>query len=279
MDIDEHLLRCGAQPFAYGLDDAPVGLVWNDALEPRDIDAAAFESAFCCRLHRLNCILEGFLAFHAQVMHAVIHGFLSGGTTASATGHEQQVRLAAIRPHDHREQAMRTWSVLQNGGSRAIAKQHTSIPVLPIDNAGELVRSDHQDGIIGARHDELMPHLQPVDETRAGGFHVKGRSAESPDLPLHQTRRGWKGHIRRDRGHNDQVNLVRRDSRVLHCYLSGFGREVRGVLILRGKPPFLNPGAGDNPVVRGVDHLLQVGICKNAGGHVRANAGYRASAP
>ena len=143
-------------------------------------------------------------------------GFRGRRATAAAAGHEEQVRLSAIGAHHRGQQAVRVGAVLQDRRARAVAEQHAGVAVLPIDDGGELLRADDQDGVVGAGHDELLGDFQAVDEARAGGLQVEGGGAVRADLSLHQAGGGGKGHVRRDGGHDDQVDLLGGDAGALH---------------------------------------------------------------
>ena len=127
-----NLLRRRAEAFADGVNDAAVGLVRNDAFDFGNIQFAAAQRLLRRRAHRLHGVLESFLAFHAQEMQPPGHRFRGGRTAAAAAGHEQQIRLAAVRAHHRRQQAVRVGTVLQNRRARAVAEQHAGVAVLPI---------------------------------------------------------------------------------------------------------------------------------------------------
>ena len=154
----------------------------------------------------------------------------------------------------------------------AVAEEHAGVAVLPIHDGGELLRADDQHGVVGAGHDELLRDFQAVDETRAGGFQVKGRGAVGADLALHQAGGRGKGHVRRDRGHDDQVDLLGGDAGALHGAQGGLRGQVGGEFVLGGQPALFDAGAGGDPLVGGVHHLFQVGVGEDLGGHIGADA-------
>ena len=275
MEIDKELLGFGAKAFADGVDDAAIGLVWDNAYDAGNINFAAAHGFPGGGEHGLDGILEGFLAFHAQKMCARGDGLGAGRATASAAGHVEEIGFAAIGTHHGREQAMGVRPILQNRRPGPIAKEHTGIAVLPIHNGRKFFRANHQHGVIGAGHNELLGDLQSIDEAGTSGLQIESRGAMGADGALDQTGGRGKGH---DRCDDDKIDLFGRHSGLFHGALSSVGGEVGSELGFGGQPPLFDAGAGSNPFVRSVHHLFELGISKNFGGHIGADAGDRAGA-
>src|SRR5438093_6207483 len=167
VEVHKHLFRLRAEPFAHRLDDAPVGLMGDDAFDLGDVNLTAAHDFLARTEHRLHGVLERFLAFHAQEMLLRLNRVARRRAPAAAAGHVKQLRLAAVRAHDGGEQAVRMGTVLQNRRARAVAKEHASVAVLPVHNGRKLLRADDQHGVVGARHDELLRDFEAVDKTGA----------------------------------------------------------------------------------------------------------------
>ena len=87
IEVRKKLLGPRAEAFPHGVNDAAVGLMRDDAFDFGDVKLAPPHGFRGGREHGLDGVLEGFLAFHAQVMHARGDGFRRGGTPAAAAGH------------------------------------------------------------------------------------------------------------------------------------------------------------------------------------------------
>ena len=155
---------------------------------------------------------------------------------------------------------MATAAMAQESRARAIAEEHAGVSVAPIDNARELLRADHQDGVVGMRRDELLRDLDRVKKSGAGCADIKAGRLIRTDFLLHEARGAWKEHVGRDGRDNDQVDFPRGHAGVLQCGLRGFRREIAGVLVRRGNSPFLDPGTRDDPLVGRLDQSFELGM-------------------
>ena len=100
--------------------------------------------------------------------------------------------------------------------ARAVAEEHAGVAVLPVHDRRELFRADDQYRVVGAGHDELLRDLQSVNEARTSRLQIEARGTVGADLPLHQTGGRGKGHVRGDRGHDDEVDLFRGHAGTMH---------------------------------------------------------------
>ena len=62
--------------------------MWDEAFDVVNGHIAPFQGVLRSSLHGLHSALENLLARHFQVVHACADGFLSGGVTRPARGHE-----------------------------------------------------------------------------------------------------------------------------------------------------------------------------------------------
>ena len=170
---------------------------------------------------------------------------------------------SALLPSAPSTAVSRPWesvAALQDRRACAVAEQHAGVAVRPVHDGGQFFRADHQDGVIGARHDELLADLQPVDEAGTRGLHIKGGRPAGADFLLHQAGGVGKGHVRGDGGDDDELDLVGGDAGHFHGALGGVGGEVGGEFVFGRETPFLDAGARDDPFIGGVHHFFQVGV-------------------
>ncbi len=150
---------------------------------------------------------------------------------------------------------------------------------MPVDDRGKLFRTDDEHRFIGAGHDELLADLQGVDEAGARRLNVEGGRLERADLLLDQRRRGGKRHVRRDGGHDDELNLIAGDAALFHGPQGRLGPEIGSKFIRRRDPPLPDAGARGDPFVGGVHPLFEVRVgqdfLRNIGAH--GNDGARAA--
>ena len=118
----------------------------------------------------------------AERLQASSHGTVALVTRCEAAGLVVRVPSA----HDRREQAVRIRPVAEHGRARTITEKHAGVAVLPIDNRRELLRTDDEHGVIRARHNELLRHLQTIDKPRTGGLKVESRRPARADFMLDQ---------------------------------------------------------------------------------------------
>src|SRR5262249_45407853 len=123
-----------AQSFGDRVDDPPIRLMRYDAFNARDIDLTTRHRFRRGCLHRLDRVLERFLAFHPQIVQTRRNGFSCSRATTTTTRHKQQIGLLTISAHYRSKKSVRVGAVLENGSAGAIAKENTGVAVFPIDN-------------------------------------------------------------------------------------------------------------------------------------------------
>ena len=75
MQVNEDLLGGGAQSVHYRIDDAPIGLMGDNAGDFRDIQFALRQRLTGSGAHRIDGNLKDFFAVHSQEMEPVVHTF------------------------------------------------------------------------------------------------------------------------------------------------------------------------------------------------------------
>ena len=149
-------------------------------------------------------------------------------------------------------------AVPQDGRARAVAEKHAGIAIGPIGDRAELLRADHEDGVVGVRHDELLRDLDREKESGAGRGDIETGGFARADLRLHETGGRRENHIGGGGRDQDEIDLFRGNAGLLHRSQSGLGGHVAGLFVGRGDPAFLDPGAGRDPLVVGLDDLREV---------------------
>ena len=98
---------------------------------------------------------------------------------------------------------MTSTAVSQNGGAGAVPEKHAGVAIAPIGNRSQLIRADHQDGIVSMRGDKLLRDLDPEEKSSASCGYIETSRIRCADLFLDETGRGRKKHVWRSRGDQD----------------------------------------------------------------------------
>ena len=156
--------------------------------------------------------------------------------------------------------------MLQDDGARAVAEEDAGVAVLPVDDGGELFRADDENGVVDAGGDELVGGDERVKEAGTGGADVIGGGAGGADLALDMAGGGGEGGVGCAGGDDDQVDGLGVNAGLLDRLLGGAGAHVGSAFTLVGNASFADAGAGHDPLVGGVDHLLQFRVGQDTGG-------------
>ena len=144
---------------------------------------------------------------------------------------------------------------LEHDRARAIAEQHAGPAVVPVQDAREGLRADHQRGAGQAVLDQAVGHGHTVDKARAHGLQIESGALVHSERLLHRRRRRRESLVRRGRRQHDQVEIGACEARVCQRPLCGLDREVRRELTLGRDMALLDSGALLDPLVGGI-HLL-----------------------
>ena len=91
IDVDDHAFRTQPQPFGRRIDDAKVGLVWDEDINIGPLQPMPFQQ----RLTKLRLLaygkLKNLLSVLVHVVHLLLERFLAGRMQASSPGHVQEV--------------------------------------------------------------------------------------------------------------------------------------------------------------------------------------------
>src|SRR4051812_22181504 len=88
--------------------------------------------------------------------------------------------------------------------ARAVAEQHTGGAILPVEDAAEGFRTDHERVIGGAAADHAFRHRQSVEETGAHRLDIEGNAIIDAEGRLNDRRRGREGLVRCRGGEHDE---------------------------------------------------------------------------
>ena len=144
---------------------------------------------------------------------------------------------------------------LQHDRPGAVAEQHASRAVLPVEHARERLRADHQRALVRARTRNLSAVVTAKTKPRAHRLQVERDAVRHAERGLDLRGGGGKRVIRR-RGRDDhEVDVGGRRMRRGQRARGGRGPERRGRLAVGGDMALLDAGALDDPLVGRVDQL------------------------
>ena len=149
---------------------------------------------------------------------------------------------------------------LQDDGARAVAEEHAGVPVGPVDVPRQDLAADDEDVLGLARLDQAVGEVEGVEKPDTGRAHVGRRRPGRAEVALDEAGGRRKGHVARDRSHEDHVQVLGLHARAFQRLLRRPGAEVGEVLPLGDDVALLDPGARHDPLVRRVDELLQVRV-------------------
>ena len=122
--------------------------------------------------------------------------------------------------------------------------------------------------LVRAGRHQLRADGKGVSEPRAGGAHVESPGVRRTDLVLHQAGRAGKEHVGRGRADHDDTYVVGRQPGLTDGAQRRLLRQIGGRNALVHDVTLANPGALQDPLVRGCDQLLQVGVRQQTGRHI-----------
>ena len=143
---------------------------------------------------------------------------------------------------------------LEHDGAGAVAKQHASAAVVPVEDAREGLGTDHQGGRSEATLDHAVGHRQAIDEAGTHRLDVERRTAGHAQALLHPGSGRRKGFVGGRRCEHDQIEVRRLQAATGQRFLGCFERKVRGELAVGRDVALANAGALPDPLVRGI-HL------------------------
>jgi hypothetical protein len=132
-------------------------LVRNDAGEIVN-GKTALERFVCGGEHGRNRLLEGLAPVHVERVQALVNILARHWDRAPAPGHMEDFAKIAVASHECRNDPVRTGPPSKDRRSGTVAKEHTRVAVVPIDDRAELVRANDQN-YCRCDYDELLGDL------------------------------------------------------------------------------------------------------------------------
>ena len=230
----------------------------NDTSDVMDRQARLFEHFFSGAQHRGHRLFVNFFAGHVNRRQVFIDVVPGDRTTRSTTGHKKNIRELSIAADMRADHAMSAAAMLQDGRTGAVAKKHTGVAIGPIGDRGQLLRADHEHGVVSVRRDKLLADFQSENKTGAGGGDVETSGILGSNFFLHETRGRGKEHVRRGSGDENKVDVACGNFSLLHRLERSLCRHVAGVLIFSSNAALFDAGPGGDPFVAGVDHAREI---------------------
>src|SRR5689334_1043228 len=131
----------------------------------------------------------------------------------------------------------------------AVAEEHAGAAIVPVEDAREDFRADHQRAFRLAGADEVVGGREAVDEAAAHRLHVEGRLALDAELGLQKARGARKDIVRRRGRNDDQVELIRPRIGGLQRLPARLEREIARALRCLGDAPLADTRALADPFV------------------------------
>src|ERR1044071_8155451 len=261
--------RVYVQARSYAVRDALVRLMRDEELNVFGLVARLAQNLRRNVGHRAHGYLEKLVALHLEVVHPRSERV---GRRRYARAAARRVELfgeAPVGVYARREYAALAFGRAEHGRARAVAEEHAGRAVAVVNVARENLRAYDERVTRLARANHRVGHRQAVEEAGARGDEVERRGAVRAQLGLNQTARRGEYLVGRDGRADDEADVRGVNLRALDCLPRGGDGEERGVLALLRAVALLDAGARRNPVVRGLDHVFEVGVCQDAFG-VRA---------
>ena len=154
--------------------------------------------------------------------------------------------------------------------SGAVAEQDAGAAIGVIDDAAHGVGSNYQHFLVCAAAHQVRGSGQAVNEARAGCNQVESPGAFGSQPVLYEARCRGEEHVRRNGANQDRVELCGIDTALIECPSCRLDGQIGGRGIWRRDVTFGDPGPSENPLVRCLDHLLQILIREHPLGNVAA---------
>ena len=260
-----HLLHGQVQLAGRGLDDADVGLVRDEPVDGGLVEAIGLQGLVDDAAQGVDRHAKDLVAAHLQI------GVGVGLTPAHPLGDLQEVLVGAIGA-DVGGDDPRFLAGAQDHRPGAIGEQDAGGTILPVEEAGHGVRPDDQGAFGAAGADELIGDAQGIDEARADRLDIEGGDALNPQPRLDDAGRAGKDLVRGRGGEDDEIDLPGLHPGRGHRGLGRRHSQVGAALALGDHVPLADASAAEDPLVRGVDDLLQVLVGDDPLGQITAGA-------
>jgi hypothetical protein len=150
----------------------------------------------------------------------------------------------------------------------AVAEQHAGRAIGVVENARHHVGTDDERVFDRTGGDELATDGERIGEGRTRGADVEAPGVRGADLVLQQARRAREEHVGRDRADDDELDVARRQAGAPDRLEGGLLGQIGGADAGIDDVALADPGALQDPLVGGVDHLLEIVIGQHPRWHV-----------
>src|SRR5512133_683742 len=273
VEVDDDLLARNAQLRGGGLDDADVGLVGDEEVDVPDGAPGALERLAAGGGHPPHGVAVDVGALHAQDALVAL-GVEQVGLRSVGTEHEAADAELELAAGDDR-------------GAGAVAEEHGRRAIVVVDDAAEGLGAAHEHDRGAPGLDEGGGLIEAVEEARAGRVEVDRRGALGADDAGHLGREARRHAVGRESGDDDVVDLGAGAPGVVEGQQAGARRQVGERLVALEVATLADAGAAHDPLVVGVQALLEVRVgddvigqggpdAEDAGGHAAAALGRQA---
>ena len=142
---------------------------------------------------------------------------------------------------------------LEHDRAGAVAEQHAGAAIVPVENARERLRADHQRALVGAGAQEIVGGREREDEAGAHRLQIEGRAMMDAERVLDRDRGRRKGIVRRRGRQHDQVDRLRIDAGMFQRRARRVDRQMRRELAFGRDMALPDAGALNDPLVRRID--------------------------
>ena len=238
------------------LDDAEIRLMRDKASDLGRGDSGIDKNLLGGLDHGGDSMLVGLAAVHADGDRVLGRGGGVRRVGTSAAGDVEDVGKGAVTSHAGRHDSLGSFAVPEDGGSGSVAEEDAGVPIRPVDDAGELISADHEDGPVGPGGDVLARSLDPEEESGARGREVEADGIDRADLGLHEAGGVREEHVGGDGGADDEVDLPGLDPGIPDGGLRGARSHLAGRHLGPGDTALTDAGTAQDPLVAGLHQLL-----------------------
>ncbi len=160
---------------------------------------------------------------------------------------------------------------LEHHRTGAVTKEHARGAVGEIDVARESVGTGDEHAARPAGLDGGYPCLEREDEAGTRGVDVVRRAREA-EQRLCKTCGGREDHIGARGAHDEQIDVSGGDAGISERPCGGPNSKMRRCLTFRDDPSLPDAGTRHDPLIRGLDHLLEFLVGEYALRQVRSDA-------
>jgi len=152
----------------------------------------------------------------------------------------------------------------QHASAGTVAEQNTGTAVVPVDDIGEFFGRDHQSVFVKSGLQILFGGGERKKKTAARGAHIKRRGGLGADPALDQTAHRRKSIIRGRGPDHNQIDFSGVNLGLGQRFLRGLDSHMTGAFVSGGDMTLFDAGAGGYPLIRSLDHLLEIVVGHHA---------------